>query len=131
MSPMPQIAKIEDPELQKLRDDLTKITDFIYGLTTPVGRKPAGPAAVACGNILEYLLKLHDKFEARKVPLEYRERHLSPVIYATCEMHGFITRDKSKIANRQMAWIYRDFVQKGLDELREMELTVEGGLSPQ
>lgn len=128
---MPPTARTSDPELQRLHDNLTKITDFIYGLTMPSMRKPAAPAAVACGDILEYLLALHDKFQIRKISWEYCDRHLNPVIYATCEMHGFITRDKSKIANRQMAWIYRDFVQKGLDELREMELTVEGGMSAQ
>lgn len=123
---MPPTARAVDPELRKLHEDLTKVTDFFYGLATPSVRKPAAPAAIACGNILEYLLKLHDKCETRKISLEYCDRHLHPVIYAICEIHGFITHSKTKIANRQMAWIYRDFVQKGLDELRDLELTFEG-----
>jgi hypothetical protein len=63
--------------------------------------------------------------KAKKFGVEPSECDLDGAIYAACELQSFVTGDKSDIANRDVAAVYRGFLANKIEELRKLERDLE------
>lgn len=99
---------------------LEKIGDFIRNSGT--GAIPAY-SDTATKIIIDSLLAFQEK--AAKFGVTPDEYDFENIKYAVCELQGFVTGDKSDVANRRAANVYLGFLGTKIEELREREREIE------
>lgn len=104
---------------QKISYALEKIGDFIRGSGS--GAKIPGWSDTASKVIIDNLRAFEEKLRTHHVPEDEYAYHVGCAIYAACELQSWVTSDKSDIANRNAALVYRDFLAAKIKELRELE----------
>jgi hypothetical protein len=117
-----QMASVFDE--QQIGHALEKFADFIKDSGS--GAEIPGWADTASKVIIDSLRAFEEKLQAHHVPPDEREYHLGPAVYAICELQAFVRGDKSDVANRMAARVYRDFLTARIEELRKMEQDLDG-----
>jgi hypothetical protein len=69
--------------------------------------------------IIDSLLAFEEK--AGKFGVAPNEYDLDDIKYTICELQAFITGDKTDIASRRAANVYRSFLAEKIEELRQRE----------
>jgi hypothetical protein len=104
----------------KISYALEKIGDFIH--QSGSGALPQW-SNTATKIIIDSLRAFGEK--VGKSGVEPTEHDLDLAIYAACELQAFVTGDKSDIANRSAASVYRGFLARKIEELRNVERELE------
>jgi len=101
----------------KISYALEKFGDFIRGSGTgslPVWSDAGSKVIIDCLRNFRELLCAHGSADEA-------EYLVDPAIYAACELQSFVTGDRSDIANRTAALVYRDFLEMRIAALQKMD----------
>jgi hypothetical protein len=101
---------------------LEKIGDFIRNSGSGASLEWSDAATKV---IVDNLRAFEKKLRARHVPEDECAYHMGSAIYAACELQSFVAGDKSDIANKSAATVYRVFLAAKITELRQWEQALD------
>jgi hypothetical protein len=108
----------DDRKMSEISSALEKFADFINDSDS--GAVPAWTDAaskIIIGSLRDFEAKLRER-DTYSGEIEYE---VGTATYAICELQSFVTGEKSDIANRKAARVYRDFLAWKIENLRRLE----------